>query len=156
MSEPRLTVLGLGNRLLGDEGVGLHVLERLRQTPLPDGVQLVDGGTGGLDLLPYLQESAMVLVIDAADMRLSPGEHRTFSPDEVRDLDADQNLSLHQTGILGIVALAHTLGRCAPVRIVGIQPERLRPGMSLSDALADRLDTFVAVVRQQIDDLLGD
>ena len=154
MSRPALTVLGLGNLLLTDEGVGLHVLERLREAPLPPGVELVDGGTGGLDLLSYLQESAQVLVVDAADMRLRPGEHRTFTPDQVRDLAPGADLSLHQTGILGVITLARTLGRCAPVRIVGIQPASLAPGMTLSDTLAQRLDTYVQAVREHIDDML--
>lgn len=155
MAQPTLTVLCLGNLLLADEGVSLHILSRLRDVPLPAGVQLIDGGTGGVDLLPYLEESAQVLVVDAADMRLPPGEYRVFTPDQVRDLDPSESLSLHETGILGVVALAQTLGRCAPVRIVGIQPASVAPGMDLSGTLADKLDTYLAVVRGQIDDLLA-
>ena len=66
MPEPRILVLGIGNILLSDEGVGVHVINRLQETfAIPDGIEIIDGGTMGLDLMPYFEGKTDVVVVDA-------------------------------------------------------------------------------------------
>ena len=66
MAAPRVLVLGIGNILLSDEGVGVHVINRFQETfAIPDGVEVIDGGTMGLDLMPYFEGKSHVIVVDA-------------------------------------------------------------------------------------------
>ena len=84
MSKPtRLTVLGLGNELLGDDGVGVYVVRALRGEPLPDEVELVEGRTGGLSLVKLIEQAQALLVIDAAEMGAPVGTYRWLSPEQL-------------------------------------------------------------------------
>ncbi len=99
-------VLGIGNLLWADEGFGVRAVEALNQAfHYPDGVELVDGGTLGLNLLPYVETSRRVLVFDAIDFGLAPGELRVLRDSEVPAWGA-RKLSPHQNGFNDVLALA--------------------------------------------------
>ena len=84
----RLAVIGVGNPLVADEGVGIAVIEELGKRDLPDSVELVDAGSAGMSLLHIIKDYDAVIIIDAADFGGEPGEVRTFTPDEVRSVKA--------------------------------------------------------------------
>ena len=81
-------VLGLGNPLRGDDGIGSRVVEELIRRGLPEGVTALDGGTGGLDLLQVLEGWERVVVVDAADVGREPGQFVRFTPDQARLAEA--------------------------------------------------------------------
>lgn len=123
----RILVLGIGNILWADEGFGVRVLEALdRDYAFPDHVTLLDGGTQGLYLLPYLEEADGLVIVDAVDYGLAPGTLHILADADVPAVLATRKVSLHQTGfqeILGLLALrGHTPSR---IVLVGVQPERL-------------------------------
>ncbi|WP_238120509.1 MULTISPECIES: HyaD/HybD family hydrogenase maturation endopeptidase [unclassified Xanthobacter] len=123
----RILVLGIGNILWADEGFGVRVLEALdRDHVFPDIVTLLDGGTQGLYLLPYLEEADGVVIVDAVDYGLAPGTLHILADEAVPAVLATRKVSLHQTGfqeILGLLALrGHTPGHMV---LVGVQPEIL-------------------------------
>ena len=125
--QTRILVLGIGNILWADEGFGVRVLEALdREYAFPDHVTLLDGGTQGLYLLPYLEEADGVVIIDAVDYGLPPGTIHVLTDAEVPAVLATRKVSLHQTGFQEILGLLTLRGR-VPSRIVlvGVQPERL-------------------------------
>lgn len=141
----QVLVLGIGNFLWADEGFGVRAVEALHQTvSFSDDVLLMDGGTLGLSLLPYVEASRRVLVFDAIDFGLEPGTLRVLHGDEVPAWGA-RRLSPHQNGFNDVLALAHLHG-CAPEQIaaVGVQPLLLDDfGGSLTEPVRARLDEAV-------------
>jgi hydrogenase maturation protease len=141
MTEPRRTdilILGIGNLLLSDEGVGPHAVRLLAGREIPPGVEVLDGGTSGADLVDHLEGRAKVIVIDAASGAGPPG---TIYRCEARDLmEQGDALSLHEFGLVETLRMADQLG-CAPGRVVvlGVQPATIAPGLDLSPAVAAAL-----------------
>ncbi|MCU0915171.1 MAG: HyaD/HybD family hydrogenase maturation endopeptidase [Planctomycetes bacterium] len=145
-------VLGLGNPLMADEGIGVYLVERLLEVADEyPAVDFIDAGTGGLSILHQLEGRHKAILIDCAFMEEPPGALRRFTPDEVRSMKVLAHQSLHEADVLQILALARRLGQ-APEEIVifGIQPERVEPGPGLSPALAERFDEYLAALRREL------
>ncbi len=136
-------VVGLGNTLLKDEGVGVHVVNSLRSRPLPEGVVLMDGATMGVDLLYDIQESDRVIIVDSAQMGVSPGEYRTFGISEIEDGAHFPNYSLHDLTFAETIALGNIIGTLPPIRIIGIQPQSIEPGDKLTGTLNENFNEYV-------------
>ncbi len=147
--EPIL-VLGIGNILLRDEGIGVRVIEAMQKMHLPDNVELFDGGTTGVDLLDVLADRDKVIVIDAVQADCEPATVLRFTADDlVRPDRAD--ISLHELGLGETVTMTRQLG-CAPKDIVvlGIRTEQLGPGLELSDKIAKLVPKVVELVLTEI------
>jgi hydrogenase maturation protease len=135
MEKGKALVLGLGNPLRGDDGVGSAVIEALRERGGCGGqVELIDGGTPGLEIVLLLQGYAHAVVVDAADMGLEPGTWRRFTPDEVSlSTGAAMEGTLHDAGLGEALALAEALG-VLPAKLVifGVQPASVgwEPGLT--------------------------
>lgn len=143
-SIPKTLVLGVGNKLMSDEGIGVHAVERLAaEYTLPQEVQVLDGGTLGMDLLYYLEEVENLLLVDAAETGQQPGTLIRLQDDEVPAFMSIK-ISPHQMGIPDMLAAAK-LKDLYPKRLVlwGIQPEQIRIGLDLSPALASKVDSLV-------------
>jgi hydrogenase maturation protease len=142
-------VLGIGNILLRDEGVGVRVVEALRLMSVPAGVELVDGGTGGADLVEVLADRRHVIVVDAMAADDPPGTIRRMTPDDLLP-QQDVPLSLHQLGLLESLAIARRLG-CAPGEVIvfGIQPAEIAPGLDLTPTVAAVVPKVAALVLQE-------
>ncbi len=147
MSETRPTVvIGLGNPLMADDGVGLAALERLRDAwDLPPGVELVDGGTWGMNLLPTIEDAGRVLLLDAIHRNDAPGTLHRLSRDELPRYLATK-ISPHQVDLHDVLALAELRGTLPSDTIaVGLEPERVEMIAELSPVVADGLDRLVAL-----------
>jgi len=134
-------VLGIGNVLWADEGFGVRAVEAFHAAyELPDSVQLLDGGTQGLNLLEPVVSHGSVLVFDAIDFGLAPGALRVLRGREVPAW-AGTKMSLHQQSFQELLAVADLQGRFPPkLTLIGVQPERLADfGGSLSDCVRQRL-----------------
>jgi hydrogenase maturation protease len=146
----RTLVIGAGNVLRGDDGVGVRVAQALAQEPLPEGVEVLDVGTRGLDLLFEFEDADRVVLIDAAEMGQTPGEARVFDA-ALLEGDTDIRLSsLHGIGIAEVLALGRAVGVEPRMTIVGIQPADLRPREGLSETLSARLPEYVALARGKL------
>lgn len=147
----RTLILGIGNVLWADEGFGPRCVEALAEAhALPPGVRLLDGGTQGLYLLPFLEEAEALLVFDAIDYGLAPGTLRLIEGDAVPAFMGAKKMSLHQTGFQDVIATARLLGRCPPrLALVGCQPVELEDyGGGLRPAVAARIPAALALGRQ--------
>ncbi len=131
-------IIGVGSPLAGDDAVGLVALERLRaRQDLPPNVDIIDGGTDGLGLIPVLERYARVMVVDAVPMGLPAGAIRRFTWDEVRPRANAHALSLHQHGLTEALALAEVLGVLPRTLIIyGVQPRDTAFGQPLSAPVA--------------------
>ena len=144
-------VLGVGNKLMSDEGVGVHVIERLIETyRIPEEVQVLDGGTLGLDLLYYLEGIENLLLVDAAETGKEPGTVIRLEGEQVPAFMSIK-ISPHQMGVPDMLAAAKLQGTY-PQRLVlwGVQPELITLGLELSPLLAARRDLLVEKLAEEL------
>lgn len=146
-SAETICVLGIGNVLWADEGFGVRCIETLQQRyEFAPHVQLIDGGTQGLYLVQHVQQADRLLIFDAIDYGLPPGELKLIEDEDVPRFMGAKKMSLHQTGFQEVLMLAQlTEHYPAQVLLIGCQPEEiddyggsLRPAVkqALEDALA--------------------
>ncbi len=149
--QPRVLVLGIGNTLLQDEGLGVRAVQRLQERyELPAEVQVVDGGVMGLALLPYLEGVTHLLVVDAVQMGAEPGTLIRLEGEEIpRALPL--KMSLHQVGLQELLFFAQ-LQETLPPHVVlwGMEPASFDPGLDLSPPVAARLDDLVDAVYREL------
>jgi hydrogenase maturation protease len=145
-------VIGLGNPMRGDDGIGLRVIESLAGQALPDGVEVVDGGTQGLGIVNLMEGRQRVIMVDAANVGKAPGEFVCFTPAEARLLGDDQYLSVHSAGLRDALLLARVL-QVLPdeVVIVGVQPAHL----DWDDGLSPEVEAAIPQIVGRILDELG-
>ncbi|MDJ0630452.1 MAG: HyaD/HybD family hydrogenase maturation endopeptidase [Rhodobacter sp.] len=138
----KVLVLGIGNVLWADEGFGVRCIEALAETRIFTGdVTLLDGGTQGLYLLPFLESADILVVFDAVDYGLPPGTMKIVEGDEVPRFMGAKKMSLHQTGFQDVIATAQLMGYCpGDLLLVGCQPEELEDyGGGLRHVVAGRI-----------------
>lgn len=142
--EGDVVVLGLGNPLLGDDGAGLALLERVQaHGPWPDGVQFVDGGTWGLSLLPTVTDARRLLVLDAVRTAHPPGTVVRGEGAAVPRMYRHP-ASPHQVDLQEVLAAATLLGRVPELVVVGIEPESTgTPDGELRIGLSDPVSAAV-------------
>jgi hydrogenase maturation protease len=144
-------ILGLGNPLRGDDGVGARVVEELTRRDLPEGVTALDGGIGGLDLLQILQRWKRVVIVDAADVGREPGQYVRFTPDQVRLVRASDTLSLHNAGLSEVLALADALDLDLPEMVIfGVQPADIGWREGLSPTVESTLSALADAVLEEL------
>jgi hydrogenase maturation protease len=147
----KVTLIGLGNILMRDEGVGVYAVRYLEEHyEIPPGLEVVDGGTSGLDLLPYIENRDRVLIVDAVDFRKEPGYIGVLGNQEVPALFGLKD-SLHHLGLMDLLAAAQLLG-VAPktICLIGIQPLAIETGLDLTDVIQARLAPLAARILAQL------
>jgi len=147
----RTVVMGLGNPLMGDDGLGLAALERLRpQWESVAGVELVDGGTWGLTLLPAIEAADRLLLVDAIDAGGSPGTLHTLERDQIPRYFATK-ISPHEVDLREVLALAELRGTLPQATVaIGLQPATVELSSEFSEAIRHRLDDLVVAVTQRL------
>jgi hydrogenase maturation protease len=139
-----IRIIGIGNPLMGDDGVGIAAAERLAAMALPEGVEVVDGGTGGLTLLDLMAGADKVILIDAVSMGKAPGAVIRFTPDEVVLAEDESVLSLHESGLPAVFSLGREMNLLPPeVAIFGVEPASVEWRMGLSPEVEAALEELV-------------
>jgi hydrogenase maturation protease len=144
----RILVLGIGNILWADEGFGVRVVEEFhRRYAVPDNVTILDGGTQGLYLVNYLEDADCLIVFDAVDYGLAPGQLKVVRDTEVPKFTGAKKMSLHQTGFQEVLSAADLLGRCPQhLALIGCQPLDLEDwGGPLTAPVRNQIDPAIAV-----------
>jgi hydrogenase maturation protease len=145
----KTVVLGLGNILHGDDGAGAQAISRLRADPrMPTDVSLVEGGTLGLELLPYVWDCARLILIDAIDVGEPPGTLVRMSGEELNSLPG--NSSVHQLGVSDLLVALRMLAERQPqVVLLGVQPGSTDWSCELSSLVAASIDSLAeATIRE--------
>lgn len=136
---------------MADDGLGSVAAERLAALDWPLGVEVLDGGTGGLTLLDLLAGARGVILIDAVAMGAAPGTLRRFTAEDLSDLPAEvPGLSLHGGGLAEVLAIARELGQLPPLLLFGVEPARVELGLGLSPAVTAALEDLLAAVRGEV------
>jgi hydrogenase maturation protease len=149
-----VVVLGVGNLLAGDDGIGVHVVQALREgrpgQGLGDGVRVVDGGTMGLELLPLIGDARAVVLVDAVELGLAPGSVRVLEGEAVRGVMAHA-MSAHQVGVSDLIALGHLTGMLPGyVVLVGVQPATMGMTLELSAPVQRAIPDTLRAVRAAV------
>jgi len=147
----KISLIGLGNLLLGDEGVGIHAVEALKKKyDFPEEVRLLDGGTLGLDLLHLIEGMDRVLFVDAVELKEKAGTIAVIEGEGLPSL-LEPKLSLHHVGLADLLLASSFLGtRPAEIALVGIQPETLEIGLELSPTIQGRFDKLLETVLEKL------
>jgi hydrogenase maturation protease len=149
-----VTVLGVGNSIMADDGVGLELLAALASRPR-DGVNYVDGAVGGMELVPVVQDSTRLLILDAVAGSV-PGTVVRLRGDQVPRMLATK-LSPHQVGLLDVLAASRLLGNePAEVAVVGVVPELVDLRLGLSASVSAAVPEAAAAAEAIIDAWLGE
>jgi len=147
---PTTVVVGLGNELLCDEGIGVRVLGEIEKRGLPPGTMLIDAGTAVDTLWDELTVADRVIVVDAVEGGGAPGSVYRYRYDECPETGG-ACLSSHEVGLREKLASLELMGCDLPdVVVIGIEPERIEPGMELSSRLEARLGAVVDLVLDEI------
>ena len=147
MSDRATVVIGLGNPLMGDDGLGIAVAQRLAADwELPEAVQVVDGGTWGLNLLPVIEDAGRVLLVDAIEMNEPPGTLIRLSRERLPKYLATK-ISPHDVDLRDVLALAELRGTLPEDTVaIGLEPCVVALGDRLSAPIQERLEALLAAV----------
>lgn len=144
-------IIGIGNILKTDDGIGVHAVRYLRDR-LPGGVLLVEGGTYSPDLLPCLEKRRRAIFIDGVDARDEPGVIFRFSPRELARRLPSVPLSLHDFGLYDLITAADLLDlRPADITIIAVQVKSLETGTELSPELEEALPRIHRLIVEELD-----
>ncbi len=138
----QVLVLGIGNILMGDEGVGVAVARDLERRALPPGITVVDGGTGGFHLLAYLTDYDPVIMVDATMDGQPPGTVSLLEPRYASDFP--RSLTAHDIGLRDLVASAAMLGKLPKVYLVTVSIDDMQPMQTTLSPAVERAVTAAA------------
>lgn len=144
-------ILGVGNVLLGDEGIGIRVVEELQHNyAFADDVEILDGGTAGIELLRYIENRDLLIIIDAMAADQAPGTVFKVEGEDVPKRFMTK-ISPHQIGLSDLLA-AGVLSESIPKNIVlfGVEPENLQTGIYLSDSVTKSIDKLVSAIIDEL------
>jgi len=152
VTDRRTTVLGVGNLLLRDEGVGIHLVQKLAEVLDRNDVDIIDGGTDP-DMVTCIGEDVdKLIIVDAASAGDKPGTIYRFDIEDLKSGTPDA-LSLHQIGIVDSIKMMSLVGKQPKsVTVIGIEPDTIDFGLELSPELNRRLPKIVEVVLNEIED----
>jgi hydrogenase maturation protease len=146
---PRIVVIGVGNLLLKDEGIGIHTVRALQEINLPQDVEIIDGGTAP-DLIAYTEAGNKLIIIDAAKAGGEPGTIYRFQP---RDLSEEGGniISAHDLGVTQNLRLMSLMGKePGEIVIIGVEPKEINWGTELSPELQPKVPEIVRAILKEI------
>ncbi|MBC8413971.1 MAG: HyaD/HybD family hydrogenase maturation endopeptidase [Nitrospira sp.] len=149
----KTAIVGIGNLLMQDDGLGIHAIQRLqRDYHFPEYVELIDGGTMGLDLLPFIEGNERVLFIDAINLGKDPGTMGILEGDDIPAFFS-KKISVHQVGLPDMLCAANLMGITpSEMCLVGMQPKSLATCAELSDVISDRFDHLIQQILNRLSD----
>jgi hydrogenase maturation protease len=149
----QIAVIGIGNILMSDDGAGIFALRELEDRfDWPDYVELIDGGTKGLELLPFVEDKERILFIDAVNFGMEAGHVGELSKEEIPDYFVTK-LSVHQIALPDLIGAGRLLGTLTEeIHLVGIQPAYIETGYGLTDPLINNFESFLSLIVKRLND----
>lgn len=146
----RIVILGIGNILLSDEGIGVHVANELAKTELPPEVSIVKGGTDGFRLLNVITEADRLIIVDSLRTGAEPGTIYRFDVGDVRCCPSGFKTSVHQIGILEVIDLSGLIGKTPHTTVIGVEPKSLEMNMELSPEIREKIPKIIELVMDEM------
>jgi len=140
-------VLGIGNMLQKDDGLGGHIINYLLESDieLPEGVEAIDGGTAGYDLVPLMKDRDKIVIVDALNVDDEPGSVYRFTPEHLTS--KKEKFSLHEFGVKELINHLNLLGDDPPIEIIGVVPEDIN---TFEIGMSDSVKKSIPLVAEQI------
>jgi hydrogenase maturation protease len=152
-TNPNILILGIGNYLMGDEGVGVHTALRLQGMGLPENIEIVDGGTGGFHLLQYFEDHDTVILIDATLDGNAPGTIRLIEPRFAQDFP--RAMSTHDIGLRDMVSALQWMEKMPHIYLFVVSIETIQQqGIELTPAIENAMPLLLEKVQEQALQLL--
>jgi hydrogenase maturation protease len=151
MQQPSVTILGLGNILLTDEGIGVHTVNEFqRRYAVPDYVEIVDGGAAGLDLIPFIEGREKVLMVDAVNFDREPGYVDILENDAI-PAKITTKASMHHLGLMDVLSIVKMTGNFPKqLCLIGIQPKSLELGLDMTPEIWDKKEALIERVLKKL------
>lgn len=150
-SPSKVTILGVGNELLSDEGVGVHVARRLMEVELPSHIEVIEGGTDGFGLINIITDTDRLIVVDSVKGGNAPGTLYRFDIDDVPSAPGMFKTSVHQISILEVIDLSSLVGKRPHTTIIGVEPARLTISLELSEVVKTKIPRIIELIFETID-----
>lgn len=148
VSNSPILILGIGNYLMGDEGVGVHTALRLQEMALPAQIEIVDGGTGGFHLLQYFEDHDTVILIDATLDGNAPGTIRLIEPRFAKDFP--RAMSTHDIGLRDMVSALQWMEKMPHIYLFVVSIETIQQqGIELTPAIENAMPLLLEKVQEQ-------
>ena len=149
MTKNKILILGIGNYLMADEGLGVHLAERLIKEELPPGVDVLDGGTGGFHLLEYFEQYERVIIVDATLDNNPAGTIRLIKPKFAADFP--QAMSTHDIGLKDLVGALQLLGTMPEIDLYVVSIKSIQDqGIELSPEISTTVNNLVSVIKNAV------
>lgn len=145
----KLTVIGIGNTLRKDDGIGVKLIEILEKEQFPAEVKFVSGNISGIDIIKHF-ESNSVVIIDAANLKIEPGTIKCFGPADLKPEYFKKTFSTHEIGLKETIELALKLNITKNIRIVGIEPYDTGFGLELTASMNKKLSCLARKIKEII------
>ncbi|MEW6586356.1 MAG: HyaD/HybD family hydrogenase maturation endopeptidase [Nitrospirota bacterium] len=146
-----ILILGIGNLILKDEGFGVHVVRKMMDMSFPEDVEVMDGGTMGIDLLYYIEGRKKVIAIDVVKADSRPGTIYRFTDKDI-DYHREMLRSAHEIDFAYVLKTAEHMGNKPDnVVFIGITPQEIEPGIGLSPVLEKKIPQVIDLVMQEIE-----
>lgn len=147
----RTVILGIGNELLSDEGIGVHIIKELQKMDnFPPEIEIYEGGTDGFGLLNIIVETDRLIVIDSLRGGSKPGTIYKF---DIEDAPSSPDLfktSVHQIGILEVINLSSLIGKTPKTTVIGVEPETISTGMELSEKIKAKIPRIIQLIFEEL------
>jgi hydrogenase maturation protease len=151
-SPGQVAIVGVGNVLLSDEGVGIHAVRALREREIsmPCHVRIFELGTRGLEILEAVQGFGKAIIIDAVKSGAHPGSIRRWELGELLDTSARRMVNLHEIDLLAALKIGRATARLPDeVVIIGVEPKILSPGLELSPEVKGKMQELIELVLKE-------
>lgn len=150
MNKTKIAVMGIGNILMQDEGIGVHIIRELEKYAFNPHISLIDGGNMGMDLLSFFYEHDKMIIVDAVDFEKKPGFIDTIENDDILALFTTK-MSLHHLGLKDVLSYAKLLDQTPEdLCLIGIQPEKVEMEMELSKTISSQINNLTNLVLQKL------
>lgn len=145
-----VAIIGIGNPLLSDDGVGVEVIRELERHALPSHVKIYDGGVGGFSLLGLIDGHREAIFVDALEMGLEPGSVRQLDMETLQSLKPRLRYSLHEVSLRECLPFLQLADNPPKITIIGIQPRRVGPGMGLSLEVKESVSEVIKIILKKV------
>ncbi|RMG03601.1 MAG: hydrogenase maturation protease [Nitrospirae bacterium] len=150
-SVSQIAIIGIGNILMSDDGAGIFALQELeKRYHWPENIELIDGGTKGLELLPFVEGKDKILFIDAVNFNKEPGFVGELDKHQIPDHFATK-LSVHQIALPDLIGAGRLMGTLTEeIHLVGIQPAYIETGYGLTEKVRENFSVFIEKILERL------
>ncbi len=145
-----IKVIGIGNLIMQDDGLGVHIIRELEAQGVPGNVELIDGGTHSYDLLEFLADADYAIIVDAMHTGGEPGTIYRAPLDELGIKPQENMTSLHELHFVEAVEMARLLGYHPQVLVFGVEPKEVGLGLELTPEVAARVPRVAQLIQEEI------